>query len=471
MKNHEKFNIIIHDKITHVKGMFELKDLTNGNSLRRTFFIFAVPLVLASLLSQGYSTVDTIIAGKFLGSDGLAATGATAALISVISSIFWGFGNGLGIYIAKLFGAKDYKRLKACIYINFALVAVAALTLSITLIVFHDIIFDWLKVDDAIRDDVFIYFSIYMSGFVFISFNQNCIYIMHALGVSSYPFYMSAISAVLNIAGNIVTIVILGLGVAGVALSTIFSVLVVTVCYMLKLRKCFKEMSVGAYKIHFSGEFVKCALPYSIPVTIQQTIMYIASVLVSPLVNGIGSAATAAYTVSLRIYDINATIYQNSTKTLTNYVAQCMGAKKYSNISRGIRIGVTQSTLFVLPVLIACVLFSDQICGAFFSKGYSGEDLRLASDFARFFMPFVLFNLINNAFHALCRAVKSMNLLLIATAIGSVARVAASFIFTKYYGMYGIYIGWVAAWLAEMIFVLIIYITGKWKPEELKEGL
>ena len=86
-------------------------------------------------------------------------------------------------------------------------------------------------------------------------------------------------------------------------------------------------------------------------------------------------------------------------------------------------------------------------------------------------MPFVLFNLINNAFHALCRAVKSMNLLLIATAIGSVARVAASFIFTKFYGMYGIYIGWVAAWLAEMIFVLIIYITGKWKPEELKEGL
>ena len=294
---------------------------------------------------------------------------------------------------------------------------------------------------------------------------------MHAFGMSLYPFFMSLISAFINVTGNILTIIVLGWGVAGVAFSTVFSAFVVFIFYIFKLRKCFREMKVDTYKVPLSGEIIKCSLPYSVPTTVQQVIMYLASVLISPMINGLGSSATSAYTVILQIYNLNAAIYQESTKTLSNYTAQCMGAKKYSKIKKGIHIGTTQSTLFVLPLLIFCALFSEQACGVFFPKNHSGEDLIYAAAFARFCLPFVLLTLINNVFHAISRAVKAMNMLMISTAIGAVSRVIASAIFVKYYGMYGMFIGWVVSWVAELIFALFIYNSGKWIPKEMKNKL
>ena len=447
-----------------------MKDLTTG-SMRKTFLLFAIPLVLAGILSQGYNMIDTIIAGKYLGTEGLAATGATAALITVICSLFWGFGNGIAIYVARLFGAKEYKKLKSCIYINFIIVAIAAVIITVLMIIFHNAVFNYLKIDQSIRKSAFIYFSIYMSGLVIMTFNRNCIFIMHAFGMSLYPFLMSLISAFINVAGNILTIIFLGWGVAGVAISTVLSSLVVFVSYIFKLKKCFKEMNVDKYKVPLSGEIVKCSLPYSIPVTIQQVIMYLSSVLISPMINGLGSSATSAYTVILQIYNLSSSIYQESTKTLSNYTAQCMGAKKYSKIKKGIHIGITQSALFVLPLLIFCAVFSKQSCSVFFPSDHFGKDLIYAIAFVKFCQPFVLLNLINNAFHAISRAVKAMNMLMISTAIGAASRVIATAIFVKYYGMYGMYIGWVISWLAEMIFALYIYNSGRWRPDEMKNKI
>ena len=113
-----------------------MKDLTKGN-IYKTFILFAIPVILASLLSQGYATINVIMSGKLLGDSALAATGATSPFNTFINSIFWGYGMGVGIHVSHLFGAKDYRRIKEAVISNFALLTVVLAVLSILFILFR----------------------------------------------------------------------------------------------------------------------------------------------------------------------------------------------------------------------------------------------------------------------------------------------------------------------------------------------
>ena len=443
-----------------------IKDLTQGN-IYKTFLLFAIPLILSGFLSQAYSIIDTIIAGKALSEHGLAAIGATSALNTLLSSIFWGYGTGYSIYLARLFGAKDYKRLKTSIYVNYSAMILAIILVSILIVFFKEPIFDVLKIDTAIREDAGIYFVICTLGLVCTLMSYNGVYIMNALGNSSYPFWMSVISTVLNIGGNLFTVFILKWGVAGLAISTVFSALVVDIFYFAEIKKCLKIMGVDKYKIIVNLKTIKAGSIYSLPTTIQQTLMYLASLVISPMVNGIGSSATAAYVICQKMHDVNATLFQNSSKTVSNYIAQSMGAKKYQNIQRGLRVGFLQGTLFVLPVLIFSSLNAEWCCSMFVSTKSGDAGLQMAIVFTKYFLPFILFNMVNNLFHSFYRGIAAMYLLMISSFIGSAAQIGATYYAVPLYGMNGVYIGWAVSWIVECLFSLVIYFSGIWKTKEI----
>lgn len=444
-----------------------MKDLTNGN-IYKTFILFAIPMALAGLLSCGFSIINTVIAGKFLGEVGLAAVGATAPLLDVISSVFWGYGVGFSVYIAKLFGAKEYKKIKESIITTYFVIFVVTIVAATIMIIFHNQIFDMLRIEDSIRHDAYLYFLVYMIGFFFIIFTPIVVSLLNAFGISKYPLYMTILSAILTVLGNIFSVTVLHLGVMGIALSTVISALIVTIFFILEVLKCFKEMGVYNEKVKLRFGVLKESFSYSGTVMIQQLIMYIAPFVLSPYINAIGSSATAAYTVITRIYNINASIYQNSAKTLSNYAAQCMGAKKYNKIGKGVFVGFIQSIAFVAPTLLICVFLSKQTCALFFQKGTSEVALQYAVDFSRIYLPFVLFNVVNNLFHSFFRGVNAPSYLLFSTLVGCLSRIIASIIFINQgHGMYGVYLGWVASWIIEAVFVVTVYYSGKWKPLEM----
>lgn len=447
-----------------------MKDLTKGN-IYKTFLLFAIPLILAGFLSQAYSIADTIIAGKILGADGLAAIGSTSALIQLISSIFWGYSAGFSIYLAMLFGAKEYKRLKSAVYMNCLFLFAAAVLICVTTVIFQNSIFERLAVDPSIRKDASVYFTIYVLGGALVFANTTGVYIMNALGSSSYPMIMSVISMILNIGGNLFTVLVLKMGIGGLAAASVFSAAVVDICYAVKIRKSFKEMGVNKYKVQFEPGIVKKTAVYSFPTMIQQMFMYLASTIVSPMVNGIGSAASAAYVICLKVYDINATIFQNSSKSVSNYIAQSIGAGKYKNINRGLRVGFLQGFVFTLPVLVLTVICAEGFCSVFLPSNSTGVSLDMAIVFAKYFMPFALFNLVNNLFHSFYRGVAAMKLLVTATFIGALSRVVATYFAVKVFAMNGVYLGWVISWFIEMLFSLIVYFTGAWKSENIKNNL
>lgn len=441
-----------------------MKDLTSGN-IYKNFFVFALPMVLAGVLSQMYHIIDTIIAGKLIGENALAAIGATAPFMSFTNSFFWGYSCGIGIYVASLFGAKRYFRVKNVIVNNLWFISLLIVFLSVLAVNFRTELYSFLKVDTEILRETDIYFTICMLGNVFTLLQNTFLHIMNGMGDGSYPFKMSVLCSVTNILGNVFTVTVLNMGITGIAVSTVVSALIVVLFYYIKLIKCFKILRCNHHKSKFSNRIIKETLHYSFPIMIQQSIMYFSSMILSPIVNGLGSSATSSYTVVLRVYDINAAIYQNSAKTIGSHTAQCFGAKKYNRIRKGFTVGILQNIAFLLPVLLVCVCFSRQVADLFFSADASIEAVNYTVAFLKYFMPFIIFNVFANAYHSFFRSIDRMKALLIATAVGSAARIIFSIIFVNFLGYYGVFLGWVMFWVFDAAFGWIFYYFGSWKNE------
>ena len=444
-----------------------MKNLTEGN-IYKNFFVFSVPLVLAGLLSAAYATVDNVIAGKFLGQNGLAATGATSQVIRLFACFFYGFSAGFGMYIAKLFGGKKYNSLKSAVFSVTFLILSLIMIADAVLIVLHNPLLKLLNVNEKIYNDAAIYFCIYIGGFFIIFLNHFFMCIFNAIGLSIYPFFMSVISGILNIAGNIVSVTVLGLGVKGIALATVFAAFAVNVVYIIKFHSCLKELGAEKSKLFFDKQAVKEFMYYGLPTSFQQMAMYISSALISPVVNSVGVAATAGYSVAMHVYDIIAGIYQNASRTLANYAAQCFGGKQYKIMPRGVCVGLFQELIFTVPFIILCAVFAKPLTMMFFPHGFEGEAARYSVIFIRCFLPFVVFNLVCNLFHGFFRGIGVMSFVLISTSLASIVRILASAVLFGFFSVNGVYAGWVISWIFEAVFSTLFFLKYYNTEEKLK---
>lgn len=440
-----------------------VKDLTKGN-IYKTFFLFGLPLVLSGVLSQSYHIVDTIIAGKYLGEKGLASMGAVSPMLTFVSSVFWGLGAGYGVYIARLFGQKEYVKIKQSIYSAYVYLFLCCLLVGGALILCNRPIFQFLKIAFSLKAEAFGYYAVYLGGICFILANTWGMLILTGLGVGSFPFYMSLISAVVNVAGNLLCVAVLKTGVIGLAISTVVASGLVDICYVFKFRKCFAEMGVAKERVKISFRAVCRSFPYSIPNCLQQSVMYLASMLLSPLVNGLGASASASYAVVSRVYDLNASVYQNSARSISNYSAQCVGGNEPEKINKGVFVGLVQGVVFVLPFVLVCAILHKPVCSLFFKADADALTKEYAYLFCTRYLPFIFLNLLCNLFHGLFRGVKAMGHLFGCTMLASLVRYVASALLIKPLGMEGFYLGWVISWFIEAVLVIVLFYIGKWKP-------
>ena len=439
-----------------------MKDLTSGN-IYKNFILFAIPMVLSGMLSQAQSTINTVVAGQYLGDGGLAAIGASSPLITFISAVCWGAGNGFSVHFANLFGAKRYRDIKQEVCNTYFWYSIALLLVSIFSILFCNPIFDLLRVDPVIRKDAETYFSIYMAGFLPIVLSFNGVYVLNAFGSSTFPFLMSLLSTVLNVGISIVTIVQFGMGIEALAVAAVLSSTVTTLCYIFKIRECFREMGVWKEPVGLSLRRVGASARYWVPTMFQQSVMYLATLCIAPMVNAIGSAASASYTVVLRIYNINASIYQNSARTVSSYTAQCVGKGQTDKLGKGLRVGLLQGICFLALPLLCCICYPEAICRLFFQQGYEGDGLLYSVHFLQYFLPLILINLVANLFHAFYRGVAAMKPLFLATCIGSFVQITSGWILANLFGIYGAYGAWVLSWVADALFGVLLYTSQKWK--------
>lgn len=442
-----------------------MKDLTKGN-IYKSFILFSIPLALSAVFSQVFRLLDNIIAGRFLGDIGLGAVGATGAFIAVTSSPFWGYSAGFGVYLSNKFGAKEYYELKFALYHSTLFLFLITTFIGISTIIFSNSILNLLKVDDKIILGAKTYLCIYMSGFSIIILNMYLVHALNSLGSSTYPFFVSSFAAALNVLGNILSVTVFKWGVAGIAISTVFSAFVADVFYIVKLLKGLDELGVKSKRIKWDFKyFFKKIVKYTVPTSVQQLFMSGATFLISPVINAAGSGASASWAVILSIYEISACIYTDASRTVSSYTAQSIGAKKYDNIRKGVKVGLIQGLLYLFVPLSVSVIFAKDICALFFPKGYSGIALTYSVIFVRFFLPINVFNVVNNLFHSFYRGCACMRLLVVLTFTGAFSRVIFTYIFAYFYGFYGVFAGWAMSWICEAILAFIIYFKGVWEKE------
>ena len=306
---------------------------------------------------------------------------------------------------------------------------------------------DYLNVDPILRSDAKIYFIIYTSGYILNYTNAILIYTLYALGVTGFTVYLSVLSAIINIGGNLLSVLVFDLGVAGLAISTVLSIAVSTFFYIHMIRKAFKELPSEAVKYRFSFSSVKKSLRYTLPAAIQQMSYHGVAIFTAPAINALGAAATTGYTVTNKMHGICSLTIWQMTSAVSCYSAQCVGEGKYEKIPKGVKVGFIMNSLLLLPMVLIFVIFAKPI----------GEVYEYAVRFSTFYMPFLFVLMTGHIIHAYLRSLGCVNIVFWITIWTSTVLVAATLLLIPNLGMEGVFIGKVTSWFADTGVSVILY--------------
>ncbi|MBR2353884.1 MAG: polysaccharide biosynthesis C-terminal domain-containing protein [Clostridia bacterium] len=444
-----------------------MRDLTQG-SIHKNFLIFSIPIIISSVLSSAFGVINTSIAGLFLGAKGIAATSASSAYFQIIYSVFFGFAYGMAVYVGNLFGAKEYERLKKIMMSTFYLVIAASLLIGEISVFLWRPVFAFLKIEDSIRDDSLSYYYLMCIHLVLAMLNHFFVMASNAIGETRFPLYMSVLCSSLTIGGNFLAVGIFDFGVLGIGVSNILAYLTVVLLYAVRFHFYFKNMGVHKLRVFPHKRYFTALLPYSIPNMIQQMSMYLGILLMAPVRNGLGYAVMASVSITSQIAGICTNIYYASARTSSNYIAQCVGARKYENIRKAVGVAFVQGCFFFLPILLLMWLFPDTVCGMFIDRTADPETWDYAKLYIRVFLPFIVCNMVCGIFHSVFRGIKANKHLIIAASVCTAAQVLVSYIFTPLFGIYGLFAGTVSGWACEAVYVLIIYFSGHWVPKNIR---
>lgn len=443
--------------------------LYEGN-MRKKYLLFAIPLILSALLSQSYNFVNSMMIGKFIGSDAFAATAVTAELLEFLNSIFFGYLTGIGIYVSVLFGKSDYEKMLNVIKVNFLLSSAFAIIISIVCNLFCNQIFDILNINDEVYKNAEVYFRTYTLGYIIFQFNWGFTYISNGMGLTTIPLTTSVVMGVINIVLNYLFLSVFNKGIGYSALATVISASVTTLVYICIYIKLFNNMGVKLNGFKINKEMLKNSIGYGAPSMFQQMAMSVCTVLVAPLTNTCTTVALSGYAIANKARTLILAIYQNSSKANTNFVAQAMGAGKIDKLKEGIKIGTTQGLLFFGVSLALFMIFANKFTALFLDPIKDAESFTVSVNTIRFLFPFIIFNVFNNLFHGIFRAVGSGRLMFISTLIYAISYVVYAHILFAVLPyqirIYGVHLALSGAYITEVIFATYIFITGKWKSSE-----
>ena len=432
------------------------KNLTEGN-VYKNYLFYALPLILSSILSSLYSTVDAVIAGKFISEHALGAISSTSSYDILFHSFFNGFSCGFGVYIAQLFGKGDFASIKRNVGSMVSFIALLSVLVSALSIAFRAPIFDYLHIDPSLRQDAELYFVIYTAGYLFNFVNMILLRSLYALGSTSFSLFVSLASAAVNIGGNLLSVLVFHMGVAGLAFSTLFSILAATAIYLVMLTKAFRELKCEKVAAKFSLRCVGESLRYTIPAAAQKLAFHATGFFIAPAINGLGPDATTGYSVMNRMYNICAQSFWNMCSAVDAHTAQCVGAGNVKKLRRGLLAGLWMNVAALTPFLLLFTFLARPLASVFFPDGYTGEAFAHAVRFFEAFSLFLYVNMIGHLMHSYMRSIGRVNTVLWITLFGSAVKIAATLLLVPHFHMDGVYIGQALSWFADSALSVCLY--------------
>lgn len=443
-----------------------MKDLTQGKTFK-TLLLFAVPMLIAGLLSQSYNLIDLVIAGQAIGSDALSATGCTSTFIQFLSSLFWGFGVAVSTIVGQLFGKRKKDEIVTVCKTTLLFIGIVMFFLCLVCIIFARLILTLLKVDMEIFEAAKQYFQIYMIALFIQAISYQITCILQSLGNSKYPMIMTIISGFGNLLLNLLFVLVFQMGINGLAYATIVSCLISFVMGILKMISTIHELD-GKMNMEFSFSELRLLSKLAVPCILQQCSLYLSSVIVQPFINDMGKEVSAGYSIAMNVNLIFNAMYHSISRAVASYTAQSKGMKKYRNYRRGIYIGFLQQFLLIMPWMILCFLFPKPVFSIFL-QNHDDNCLPYALSYVTWCLPFLFFICIGNLMHSFYKSVESVKTVLVSTLLFSVSRIAFTYLLPPKDNLFSVYMGLSLSWVVEAVVLMGIYYLGWWKSKEQKE--
>lgn len=425
-------------------------DLTQGN-ITGKLIKFALPLMLGNILQQCYNIADTLIVGRYVGNDALAAVGASYTLMIFLTSIILGLSMGAGAFISMEFGKKDYDRMKNGIVLAFVLIG--SITLLITFVFFAEInnIIKFLQIPTEITKltkQYLLIIGIGIIGTFFYNFFGNG---LRAIGNSLMPLIFLGISAVLNIVLDLVFIINFKMGVEGAAQATVISQYVsgmgITIYALLKST----HFRIKRKHLKFDINIVKELANLSILTALQQSVMNFGILLVQGLVNSFGTVVMAAFAAAVKIDTLAYSPVQDFGNAVSTFVAQNYGAGKHRRIKDGWKQSMIAASVFCVCVSAVVFIFAEKFMDLFVSDGT--EIIKVGAGYLRIEGSFYIGIGILFLLYGFYRAVGKPEMSLILTIISLGTRVVLAYALSAIpkIGVIGIWISVPIGWfLADM---------------------
>ena len=472
----------------------------------KSLFFFALPMILGNLFQQFYNMADSVIVGRYVGEDALAAVGASYSLTTVFIMIAIGGGIGASVITSQYLGAREYGKMKISVYTALISFAAVSIVLGAFGFVMCQRILLALRTPANILEDAVLYLRIYFVGLPFLFMYNVLSAVFNALGNSKTPLYLLLFSSVLNIFLDLFMVLALHLGVAGVAIATVTAQGLSAVISFLLLIGALRKFRGGAqvcgsgltaeawkrqeaelereigcrelvsaeankakrkadrekmYSLEMLGSMVKIAIPSMV----QQSIVSIGMLLVQSVVNGFGSSVLAGYTSGMRVESICIVPMIATGNAMSTFTAQNLGAGNPDRVKKGYFTAYGIVIGFAVLILAVLSLFHVSIISAFIEDGSSIEAFAAGDQYLRFIRFFFVFIGMKAITDGVLKGAGDVAVFTLANLVNLGIRVFVSFRFAGIWGVEAVWYAVPMGWSLNYLISFLWFLTGRWSQK------
>ena len=435
------------------------KDLTAGK-ITPQLVKFTIPLVLGNLFQLTYNAVDSIIVGRFVGKEALAAVGICNPILTLFILFLNGLCLGASILMGNQFGARDYDKLHRQISTTMISGVIFSAILSVFCIIFAHPILNIMRVDPSIMSMTINYLRIIFAGLIF-TFMYNCFAsTLRALGDSQSPLYFLITSAVINIIGDLFFVLFLNWGSEGCAIATVLSEALSCLLCIIYIQKKVPVLQLGKKWLVFDKSLLGKTISYGWASAMQQAPVQLGKLGIQAIVNSMGVAIAAAFAVVNRIDDFAYTPEQNIGHAMTALMAQSKGAGKKDRLKEAFKSGLKIEFIYGVLIFLVCFLLANPLMRLFTNDP---DVIRHGVTYLRLISVMYLLPAATNGIQGYFRGIGDLKITLISSFVNMGVRVAVAAILVFLFSLqiealpYSYLAGWIGMLVAELPLLIRSY--------------
>ncbi len=455
-----------------ISQFFSARDMTVG-STSGAIIQFTIPLLIGNIAQQLYSTVDSIVVGKYVGDNALAAVGASGPITNLLLVLFVGISTGAGIMVSQYFGARDSKMLSKTIGNTLVMTLIAGIVMTLMGVFLSRPFLELLDTPAEILDMASDYLQIIFIGITAFAFYNILSGILRGLGDSFMPLVFLLVCCAMNTVLDLLFVAVFQMGVAGAAWATIFSWLVSAILCLIKIVRMKEELALESHSLKLNGKLCKELIMLGLPSGLTQAVFSMSMLVVQSLTNSLGTDVIACNTIIMRVDGFAMMPNFSFGMAMTTFVGQNVGANRFDRVEEGNKNGLKLGIGTAVVLVLCIVLFGKYLIEMFTNTPslivLSNQMLRVL---AVGYIAMSVTQILSGTMRGAGDTVSPMWISLITTVV---IRVPIAYLLAyltrneaRPHGEpYALFLSMLISWIAGALITVLVFRLGRWKKRAL----